>query len=329
MEKRKREKIIFCWKAFLSSGLICLLILFISSSAFPQKKRISIGGSQAGGTHYPLAIGFAEIINRFLTDYNAIALETQGVIENIRLLGKGEIDIAIGGILNATQGYKGEKPFTTPLKNIRFGFYLNTPVFHIVTLESSKIKTMEDLKGKVVSVGTAGSAFAITMDALLRVHNISKNDLKIRYLPPDGSMEALSDGLIDAAVIYSAIPSPSINSLAVRKKIRLVNADEKTLKAVIKQEMMLCYFVQPGTYKGQDEGAFAWAQPATTFYNETADTMDVYKWTKTIIEHKDILQKVHPLGKEVRLLNKEELDLSPIPLHSGVIKCAKEAGISY
>jgi TRAP-type uncharacterized transport system substrate-binding protein len=116
----------------------------------------------------------------------------------------------------------------------------------------------------------------------------------------------LSDGLIDVAVIYSAIPSSAINSLVVQKKIRLVKANEKILRAVAKQEMMLCYFVRPGTYKGQDEGAFAWAQPATTFYNETADTMDVYKWTKTIIEHKDILQKVHPLGKEVRLLNKDE-----------------------
>jgi TRAP-type uncharacterized transport system substrate-binding protein len=35
----------------------------------------------------------AKIVNQFLVEYNAIALET-GSLENIRLLGKGEIDIA-------------------------------------------------------------------------------------------------------------------------------------------------------------------------------------------------------------------------------------------
>jgi TRAP-type uncharacterized transport system substrate-binding protein len=78
-------------KVSFSVSLVCFLILFFSSPAFSQKKRISIGGAQAGGTHYPMAVGFAEIINRFLPQYNAIALETGGAVENIRLLGKGEI----------------------------------------------------------------------------------------------------------------------------------------------------------------------------------------------------------------------------------------------
>jgi TRAP-type uncharacterized transport system substrate-binding protein len=47
------------------------------------------------------------------------------------------------------------------------------------------------------------------------------------------------------------------------------------------------------------------------------------------VEHKDEIQKVHPQGKEVRLVNKKELGISPIPLHPGVLKYAKEVGINY
>jgi TRAP-type uncharacterized transport system substrate-binding protein len=65
----------------------------ISSPAFAQKKRISTGGARLREAFYLIAVGMAEIVNQFLVEYNAIALET-GSLENIRLLGKGEIDIA-------------------------------------------------------------------------------------------------------------------------------------------------------------------------------------------------------------------------------------------
>jgi TRAP transporter TAXI family solute receptor len=324
-----KERIIIGLKAFLLGGLSCLIILLFTSSAFSQKKRISIGGAQAGGTHYPLAVGFAEIINRFLPEYNAIALETGGTLENIRLLGKGEIEIANADMQAAARGFKGEKPFANPVKNIRLGFYLNTVVLHVVTLEKSKIKRIEDLKGKVVSVGAPGSIVASTTEILLRLHNMVINDLKIRHLSPGEAMEALGDGLIDAAVLYSALPSSAVNSLAVKQKVRLVTGDEKVLKAAETKENILCFSVPPETYKGQSEGAFAWSVLGTTYINEATSAEDAYKWIKVILEHKDILQKVHPLGKQVRLITKNELEISPISLHPGILKYAKEVGVSY
>jgi len=329
MRKKRKGRIIFGLKAFLLGGLSCLIILLFTSPAFPQKKRISIGGAQAGGTHYPLAVGFSEIINRFLPEYNAIALETGGTLENIRLLGKGEIEIANADMQAAARGFKGEKPFTTSVKNIRLGFYLGTYILHVVTLEKTRIKTMEDLKGKVVSVGAPGSMVAANTEILLRLHNISMKDLKVRHLAPGEAMEALADGLIDAAVLYSVIPSSAVNSLMVRQKVRLVTGDEKVLKGAETRENILCFYVLPETYKGQSEGAFAWSVVGATYFNEATSPEDVYNWTKVIMEHKDVLQKVHPLGKEVRLVNKKELEISPIALHPGILKYAKEVGVSY
>ena len=89
------------------------------------------------------------------------------------------------------------------------------------------------------------------------------------------------------------------------------------------------FFVPPESYKGQSEGAHVWAVVAGTYYNESTSVEDVYKWTKVILEHKSDIQKVHPQGKEVRLVTKKELAASPIPLHPGVLKYAKEVGINY
>jgi len=329
MEKVKKGEILFLTKAFLSGSFICILILLFSSSTFAQKKRISIGGASAGGTFYPLAVGMADIINKYLPEYNAIALETGGALENIRLVSKGEIEIATANARDSTLGYMGEKPFTTALKNLRVGFYLGTFILHIVTLEKSKIKTVEDLKGKVVNVGPPGSIVASTMEAILRLHNISIKDLKVRHLGYSEAMEAMADGLIDAAALYSLIPSSAVNSLAVRHKVRLVNANEKILEAASSKENIVPYFVPPESYKGQSEGAFVWSVVSGTYFSEATSIDDVYKWTKAVVEHKDELQRVHPMGKETRLFNKKELAISPIPLHPGVLKYAKEVGVSY
>jgi TRAP transporter TAXI family solute receptor len=329
MAKRRNIEKTFLSNSILSCILVCFLILLLSSPAFAQKKRISIGGASAGGTFYPLAVGMAEIINKYIPEYNAIALETGGALENIRLVSKGEIEIATANARDATLGYNGEKPFTALLKNLRVGFYLGTFILHIVTLEKSKIKTVEDLKGKVVNVGPPGSIVAYTTEVLLRLHNISIKDLKIRHLGYSEAMEAMGDGLIDAAALYSLIPSSAVSSLAVRQKIRLVNANEKILEAASSKENIVPYFVPPESYKGQSEGAFVWAVVSGTYFSEATSVEDVYKWTKAVVEHKDELQKVHPMGKETRLFNKKELAISPVPLHPGVIKYAKEVGISY
>jgi TRAP transporter TAXI family solute receptor len=170
---------------------------------------------------------------------------------------------------------------------------------------------------------------AANTEILLRLHNISMKDLKIRHLAPGEAMEALGDGLIDVAVLYSALPSSAVNSLAVKNKVRLVTGDEKVLKGAETRENILCFYVLPETYKGQSEGAFAWSVVGATYFNEATSPEDVYNWTKVIMEHKDVLQKVHPLGKEVRLVNKKELEISPIALHPGILKYAKEVGVSY
>jgi TRAP transporter TAXI family solute receptor len=143
------------------------------------------------------------------------------------------------------------------------------------------------------------------------------------------SMEAMADGLIDAAALYSLIPSSAVNSLAARNKIRLITCDEKILEAASSKENIVPLFVPPESYKGQSEGAFAWAVVSGTYYSEATSIDDVYRWTKVILEHKAELQKVHPMGKNARLLTKKELDISPVPLHLGVIKYAKEVGVSY
>jgi len=329
MENRKKVKINSWRKTFLLSSLIFFFILLSFSSAFSQKKRMNIGGSRAGGTQYLLSVGMAEIINRFLPEYNAVALETGGNVENPRLIAKGEIEIGCSDLRAATQAYLGQQPFTTALKSIRLGFFIQHSVLQIVTLEKSKIRRIENLKGKVVNLGAPGSLVGPDMEALLRLHGMSIKDVKVRRMGASESMEALEDGVIDAAGVYGALPSPAITSVSIKQKVRLISVDEKLLKSAETKEYILCYTIPPQTYKDQDEKVFAWTVASGTFFDARTSTEDVYKWTKAIMEHKDVLEKLHPVGRGVRFYTKEEVKISPVPIHPGALKYANEVGMRY
>jgi TRAP transporter TAXI family solute receptor len=142
-------------------------------------------------------------------------------------------------------------------------------------------------------------------------------------------MEGVGDGVIDAGALYSAIPAPAVASLAATKKIRLVTANEKLLEAVAGKENVVPLYIAAQTYKGQSEGAFVWSVVSGTYFSDEVSADDVYNWTKAILEHKDELQKVHPMGKNARLLTKKELETIPVPLHPGILRYAKEIGVSY
>lgn len=330
MKYREQEERCGFWaKVIFSCSVICIFTLVLSASAFAQKKRISIGGSQSGGTQYLLSVGMADVINRFLPGYNAVALETGGNVENPRLIGKGEIEIGCSDLRAASQGYLGAPPFTAPIKTLRIGFFIQHSVLQVVALEKSGIKTIADLKGKVVSFGAPGSLVGPDLEALLRLHGLTIKDVRVRRLGPSEAMEALADGLIDAGGVYGALPSPAITSVAVKQNIRVIPVDEKLLKSAESKEYILAYPIPAGTYKGQDEKIFAWTVASGTFFDERTSTDDVYKWTKAIMEHKDVLQKLHPVGKGVRLYSKEEAKVSPVPLHPGVLKYAAEVGMKY
>ncbi len=316
-------------KRFLMINLVCSLIFLLSSPALAQKTRISIGAAQAGGAVYPIMVGIADLINKFLPGYNAVVMETGGTLENTRLLGKREIQLGASDIRTATQAWNGRPPFSAPLRNLRLGLFEHHSVLHIVTLEKTKIKTVQDLKGRIVSVGAPGSIVTAWMELLLGMHNMSLNDLKLRHLGMSEAMDALADGVIEAAVLFSAPPSSAVNSLAVMQKVRLVTADEKLLKAAEAKEQFLCYFIPPKTYKGQDEGAFTMASISTCYFHDEISNKDAYNIAKVVVEHNDLLEKVHPLGKQMRLVTKRELELSPVPLHPGVLQLAKEKGVSY
>jgi len=317
------------FKRMVVIGAVVSICSVFSAAFGADVKFVTIGTAAPGGTFYVLGVGMADVINKNVKGFKATAITTGGAMENLRLLGDGKINVGLSNIRSHSQAYLGLKPFTKAYEEIRKGFFIGTYVYHIATTPKTGIKTVYDLKGKTVSLGTSGSIAYAVGSYVLKVHGIDISDVKVKYIGPSEAVDALRDGIIDAFTQYSALPSPAVNALAARGDVVLVVADRKKLDEAQAKERYLSFTVPARTYKGQDQDVAALAVVGTADFNVKDDEDFVYQVTKAIVENTAALKQVHPAGGNIRLLTKEEADISPLVFHPGVLKYSKEAGIKY
>lgn len=292
----------------------------------PKSQQISIGTASTGGSFYPIGVGIADVLTKHASGINAVAEQTGGAVENINLLNKGDIDIGFAPAISAKAALKGAPPFQEKSSMVMGWQLFNTPV-HIVALAKSKINTVYDLKGKRISLGTAGSAGNATGKLILAAHGITEKDFTPVYLGWDESADSLGDGQIDAILVMSAIPSGSVQGLAAKDDITLVTVDRKAVEENMKDTGAFPIEVKAGTYKGQakdiimiDTATHAWLRPDLP--EET-----VYNMLKAVMENKEYLKTVHPQAGGIAVMTKAEAELLGVTVHPGAIKYAKEIGV--
>jgi len=320
----------------MMKNIICILSLlsipFIAFSASASDvKFVTIGTAAPGGTFYVLGIGMADVINRTLKDANfkATAITTGGALENIRLLGDRKLQVGLSNIRTHSKGYLGQRPFKKQYKDIRKGVNIGNYMLHFLTMEKTGIKTINDLKGKTISLGTSGSIVQSIGKYLLKLHGVDPREVKIKFIGPAEAVDALTDRIIDAFAQLSVIPSPAAKAVQAREKMVIIACNREKLNEAQKTEKFLSSAFSAGSYKGQKEAVPGLGLVGTLDFNKHDSTDFVYQITKAIIENKESLKKVHPVGGMIRLLTKEEADVSPVPFHPGVLKYASEVGLKY
>jgi TRAP transporter TAXI family solute receptor len=150
-------------------GVITCLPLGCNQEA---RRDISIGTGGTGGVYYPFGGGLAEIWSRHVPGVRVVAEVTGASVENVKLAHRGET--VIGEIMGdvAHQAYYGTGKFEGDPQRILALAVMYPSIMHVVTLENSAVKTIDDLKGHTVSIGAPGSGTAYMSDLVLRALGI-------------------------------------------------------------------------------------------------------------------------------------------------------------
>src|SRR5690606_30003941 len=118
--------------------------------------------------------------------------------------------------------------------------------------QESGIKTLEDLKGKSLSVGAPASGTELNARAIFEAAGMSYDDLgKVEYLPFAESVELIKNRQLDATLQSAGLGVASIRDLSTSLAITVVAVPAEVVEKIGAPYMSAT--IPTGTYEGQTE----------------------------------------------------------------------------
>ncbi|MBP2242838.1 TRAP transporter TAXI family solute receptor [Cytobacillus eiseniae] len=288
----------------------------------PKFMSILTGGT--GGTYYPLGGAFANIISDE-TGIQTTAESSGASAENMNTLKDGNAEIAFSQTDIASYAKEGKLMFEgAAVDNVSAIGTLYPETIQIVTTTKSGIKTVEDLKGKKVSVGAPGSGTNPNAEQILEMHGMTFDDINKQDLSFDESTAGIQDGTIDAAFVTAGTPTGAVEGLSATEDVVIIPIAQDKIDALIEKYP---YYVKDevpaGTYGLADAVTTVAVQAMLVVTNDLSEDV-VYEVTKAIFENLD--QVAHAKGKLISAEN--AVNGVGIDIHPGAQKYYDEKGIS-
>ncbi|WP_079508141.1 TAXI family TRAP transporter solute-binding subunit [Mesobacillus jeotgali] len=287
----------------------------------PKFMSILTGGT--GGTYFPLGGAFANIVTD-ATGIDTNAETTGASAENMQSIKDDKGEIAFTQTDIASYATEGKLMFDgNAIDNIKAIGTLYPETIQIVTTEKSGIKTVEDLKGKKVSIGAPGSGTAANAEQILEVYGMTLDDIEKQDLSFDESVSGIKDGNIDAAFVTAGHPTAAVEELSATDKVVIVPVDaDKADKLIEKYPYYTKEEIASGTYKIGAAVPTVAVQAMLVVKAELSNDV-VYDITKAIFENLDKVQ--HAKAKQIKPEN--ALNGVGIDVHPGAQKYFDEKGI--
>jgi TRAP-type uncharacterized transport system substrate-binding protein len=213
-------------------------------------RTVTIAAGEPGGFY----IEFAELLAAEITDeeprLRAVAVPTEGSLDNVGLLADGKADLALvlADAAQATATTGG--PLPTPVPMLAIGrVYEN--YLQLVVLADSPVRRLTDLAGRTASLGAHGSGAELIGDRLLAAAGLSAAGptatgpnaagptatgptatgptatagVTVQHRLLADATAALERAQIAALLWSGGVPTPALAALAGRRPIRLLALD--------------------------------------------------------------------------------------------------------
>ena len=306
--------------------LVTLIVLLAAALTVNAQDRIfvNIGTGGTAGTYYPLGGAMADIISKAAPYINATAVSTGASVANVNKLVEGEFQLAFCQNDVTYYAYNGIEMFKDNAKpNLRGVGTLYAETIQIVTVASSNVKSLADLRGKRIAVGAAGSGTEVNCRQILEALGLTYEDVTPQYLSFAEAANGLRDGNVDVAVVTAGVPTAAIRDVASQKDVIILPVSTVLAdKLIAKYPFYTKVAIPKDTYPKQRADVQTLAVKAMLLVDASAEDSLVYDMTKAIYTSTDRLAMAHAQGANIRKATAQEG--MPIPLHPGAEKFFKE-----
>jgi uncharacterized protein len=311
----------FCLAALLIAAGWAL----VAPATSVEPTLVSIGTGGKTGVYYLAGGTICGLVNdrRWEQGIRCLTESSNGSIDNLRDVRSGARTF---GIVQSDWQYhavNGTGVFEAagPDRELRSVFSLFPEAFTVVAHPDAGIATFDDLKGKRVSLGPAGSGGRATMSVVM--HALGWTDADFAYVS-DLGMTAVPHGLcsgeVDAAVFIVAHPNLTVEDMVGSCDAMLVPVADPALGRLVADNPYYSTFEIPaGTYAGQTTSVPTFAITATLVTSSRTSPTVVYQVTKSVLDNLDKVRDAHPAFADLQRSSMETRGLTA-PLHEGALR---------
>ena len=230
-------------------------------------------------------------------------------------LENGELDAAF-----FTGGYPNRLIVSlTQTKNIRAIPTVRQPeTVQLIAALEAEIYSIEDLPGKVVSMGEEGAVIYDDVVSLIEAYGVDPTRLDQTYMTFAEGIAALKAGTLDAVFVSSNDPDYDFDEIAENEDIASVPIDYTVLGDIDDLPYYSQALMPANTYQSMDNSVATIATRALLVCSADMDEETVYQLTRQFWENAAEIQ--NDSGIHYDLLFENALDGISVPLHPGAQK---------
>ena len=288
----------------------------------PNESLIFVTGGETG-TYYAFGSVIAQYVSAN-TNLSVTAVSGNGSKANVEDMDAGSYELGFCQSDVMSYAHDGTNIFaeTGAVDSFSAVAALYMEQVQIVTMNPD-IKTVEDLRGKSVSIGAQGSGVYFNAVDVLGCYDMTIEDISPVYQSFGDSADSLKDGKIDAAFIVAGAPTTAITDLITSGQVYLVSLDDEHIdKLLAASPYYSKYTVAADTY-GMPEHAQTVAVAAMVIARNDVSEDAIYTFVSTIFENADQLQH----GKAAELNLEFASSITSVPYHPGAARYFAEKGI--
>lgn len=326
--KRTKKWLTLAFCAALAAGALSGCSSAGDQKAAPSEEFLSLGTSSSGGTFNTLGVALCQALNGAIPTTTFSAEVTAGSSENCLRVGRDEIQLAFSAASSAYEAVNGVGQFEgKKVEGIRAIANLYPAIIQFPVLKNSGINSIDDIKGKRINIGEAGSGSESQALNLLSCFNLSTDDFKVQRLSHSNASDALVDEKIDGYLISGSLGQSHQMKAMSSGKCRLADlgSDQELQKVTEQLPYYYQYVIPAGTYPNQDKDVKTVATGTLLIVNADVSDDLVYQITKAIYANVDTLAQSQEIAKQIKLDSGS--NVSGIPLHPGAERYYKEQGV--
>lgn len=255
---------------------------------------LAIYSGSTAGVYFEVASKICELMRNTYAEHHirCVPLRSNGSGDNIRLMEEGRAQVAI--VQSDTNWEAANRVYPSPYP--RSVMSLHNEMGLLVVRADSGIRSIADLRGKRINLGTEGSAARRLTLNLLTAHGIDQAALSKTYSAvQDFNKGGLCLNYIDAFGVWIGHPAKLITETLETCHAKLVGMYDPATQAMLAKSRFLFKQTLPANiYPGQTTPIESYGLKATLIAAAQAHPYVIYWLTRIVHENNVILRGMHP-----------------------------------